>query len=66
MALLRRKRLVRFDTQVPTFAGWLEREILLIQNCGYMRLGRVDGFDQDEAQSKGDKGGVVLVGFLAP
>ena len=29
-------------------------------------LGRVDGFDQDEAQSKGDKGGVVLVGFLAP
>ena len=28
MALLRRKRLVRFDTQVPTFAGWLEREIL--------------------------------------
>ena len=29
-------------------------------------LGRVDGFDQDEAQSKGDKGGVVLVGLLAP
>jgi hypothetical protein len=28
-------------------------------------LGRVDGFDQDEAESKGDKGGVVLIRFLA-
>jgi len=26
---------------------------------------RAIGFDQDEAQSKGDNGGVVLVGFLA-
>jgi peptidoglycan/LPS O-acetylase OafA/YrhL len=28
-------------------------------------LGRVDGFDQDEAQSKRDEGAVVLVRFLA-
>src|SRR4029079_13922611 len=29
------------------------------------RLGRVDGFDDDEAQSKGDEGSEVLVRFLA-
>jgi len=28
-------------------------------------LGRVDGFDEDEAQSKSDEGAVVLVGLLA-
>jgi hypothetical protein len=28
-------------------------------------LGRVDGFDEDEAESKGDKGPVVLVSLLA-
>jgi hypothetical protein len=28
-------------------------------------LGRVDGFDQDEAESKGYERGVVLIRFLA-
>ena len=28
------------------------------------RLGRVDGFDEDEAQSKSDEGAVVLVRLL--
>ena len=29
------------------------------------RLGRVDGFNQDEAECKGDEGSVVLRGLLA-
>jgi hypothetical protein len=29
------------------------------------KLGHVDGFDEDEAQSKSDEGAVVLVGLLA-
>ena len=28
-------------------------------------LGRVDGFDDDEAEGEGDEGSEVLVGFLA-
>jgi N-acetylneuraminic acid mutarotase len=31
----------------------------------YVGLGRVDGFDQDKAESKGDEGTVVLVRLLA-